>query len=334
MTARRWSRRTVLASVMATVAGCTGIERDGETATDPLPATTTDRPTRSDDEPPATTTADPADTERPETTSVDGDRQTNVPFRETPERTLELDLYEPPAGTDRPFVLFAHGGGWIGGDKGYRPMFDELVDAGFVVADVQYRLAQEKQYPAAVRDVVAALKWLRANADAHGIDPERGALSGYSAGAHLAALVAVAPAHERFQPADFHPDVPVAVDALVGYSGPYDFTDAGIGDNPLVAAFFGPEADVETLREGSPVTHVDSGDPPALLVHGTEDGVVPVRSTAVLADAYRDAGVTVEVITGEGADHGMIDSAEWREQTGAKQRQFLTAHLGGTRSER
>ncbi|WP_181686887.1 alpha/beta hydrolase [Halorhabdus salina] len=335
MTAHRWSRRAVLASLTAAVAGCTGTEGPAET-TDPPPATTNDRPTRSDEESPATTTDDPpSETDRAETTttSADIDRQTDVPFRETPERTLELDLYSPPGGAERPFVIFAHGGGWIGGDKGYRPMFDELVDAGFVVADVQYRLAQEKQYPAAVRDVVAAVKWLRANADAHGIDPERGALAGYSAGAHLAALVAVAPDHESFQPAAFHPDVPVAVDALVGYSGPYDFTESGTGDNPLVAAFFGPEADAQTLREGSPVTHVDGGDPPALLVHGTADGVVPYRSTEVLADAYRDAGVTVEVLTGDDAGHGMIDNPDWREQTLPKQRRFLTEHLDGNGSE-
>jgi acetyl esterase/lipase len=328
MTARRWSRRAVLASLTATVTGCTGTEGSTETATAPLPTTTSDRPTRRDGESPATTTDDtPAETDSAETTNADVDRQTDVPFRETPERTLKLDLYEPPAGADRPFVIFAHGGGWIGGDKGYRPMFDDLVAAGFVVADVQYRLAQERRYPAAVRDVVAAVKWLRAKADEYGIDPERGALVGYSAGAHLAALVAVAPTHERFQPPDFHPEVPVAVDALVGYSGPYDVTESGAGDNPLVAAFFGPEADAERLREGSPVTHVEEGDPPALLVHGTADSVVPYRSTEALADTYREAGVTVEVVTGEGAGHGMIDNPDWRERTLPKQRPFLAEHL-------
>jgi acetyl esterase/lipase len=312
------SRRHFIAATAAAcaVSGCTGGDSSEPTTE---PAT---------DEPESTAEATATTTETPTTPTDIGDGVTlwsDITFRKGDDFSLALDLYLPE-GSGAPFLVFAHGGGWIGGDKGRRDMHSRMAEAGIAVADIQYRLAPTHQYPAAVRDTVAAVKWVRANADEYGIDPERGALGGYSAGAHLSALVAVAPDHETFQPVDYYPDQPVAVDALVGYSGPYDFTRGGAGENGLVQAFFGD--DEQALREGSPTTHVDSEDPPALLIHGTEDRVVPYRSTTVMADTLEEAGVPVDVVTGDGVGHGMIDSAEWRSETLPAQREFLLEHLG------
>lgn len=304
-----YTRRRLLAAATATaLAGCTSGGEDTPESESRTTATTTQ---------PAETVA---------RTVEDGvEKLEDVPFRETPHGTLKLDLYLPTSGSNHPFFVFAHGGAWILGDKGERPMFDELATDGYAVADIQYRLAvdEERQYPVPVRDVTAGVKWVKANAEEYGIDATTGALAGYSAGAHLATLVGLAPDHETFQPVDFHPDISASVDAIVGYSGPYDFTEPGTGDNSLVEGFFGEGASDETLAEGSPVTHVDSEDPPALLLHGTEDGTVPYRSTTVLADALREANVPVDVFTGEGAGHGMIDSEEWREELLATQQAFL-----------
>lgn len=336
-----YTRRRLLAAVTAaSLAGCSGqgdgTTVDSTTSTAEIPnspavsttetiegtnalAATTESPT---EEP---TTAE-ATTERP-TTTAPVKTVRDVTFRETPQRALKLDLYLPTGGTNYPFFVFAHGGAWVLGDKGERPMFDKLATEGYAVADVQYRLAQEKRYPAAVRDVVAAVKWVKANAAQYRIDASTGALAGYSAGAHLAALVGLAPGNEAFQPTDFEPDTSAEVDGIVGYSGPYDFTEPGTGDNPLVENFFGEDADEAVLAKGSPVTHVDGDDPPALLFHGTDDGIVPYRSTTVLAETLRNADVPVEVFTGEGAGHGMIDDPEWREQTLPRQLQFLEEYL-------
>ncbi|MCU4716557.1 alpha/beta hydrolase [Halapricum hydrolyticum] len=327
----RWTRRGVLTTAAgAVLTGCSS----GETTPTDTISTAEGTATPSSDSGETTTTRPPSSdsigttpTEGDDTgTESDSDRR-DVVFQETPERELKLDLYLPGEGEDHPFVVFAHGGGWIGGDKGHRLMFDRLTANGYAVADVQYRLAQERRYPAAVRDVVAAVAWVRANADTYDIDGSRSALAGYSAGAHLATLVALAPGYERFQPRDFELDASAAVDAVVGYSGPYDFTVPEAEENLLVAAFFGPDASEATLQEGSPVTHVDPGDPPAMLVHGTEDSIVPYRSTTVLAGTLRDADVPVEVVTGEGAGHGMIDDPDWRERTLPRQIGFLDQHL-------
>lgn len=315
------SRRRFLAlTAAATVGGFAGCSSGSEGT----PESTTTEPT-------ATRTTTDSQTPTPTTTTPEkqGYRRVerDVTFREVDGASLELDLYRPAAGDGFPFVVFAHGGGWVTGNKRERPMFDAMVRQGIAVADIQYRLAPAYRYPAAVRDTVAAVKWVRANADSYGIDAERAGLAGYSAGAHLAALVAAAPEVEAFQPTEFHPEQSAAVDALIGYSGPYDFTVAGAGENPLVANFFGPDASSATLREGSPTTHVDSADPPALLVHGTADSIVPYRSTTVMADTFREAGVSVEVITGDGAGHGMIDNPEWRERTVPAQLELLNSNL-------
>jgi acetyl esterase/lipase len=315
-----YTRRRLLATATVTaLAGCTSEREDtNETTTsESEPRTTTAR-----------TTTQPAET--PSRTIAEGvERIEDVPFRETPHGTLELDLYLPTSGSDHPFFVFAHGGAWIIGDKGERPMFADLATNGYAVADIQYRLAldEDRQYPVPVRDVTAAVKWVKANAGEYDIDASTGALAGYSAGAHLAALVALAPDHETFQPVDFHPEISASVDAIVGYSGPYDFTAPEAEGSDLIANFFGENASEETLAEGSPVTHVDSEDPPALLLHGTNDVVVPYRSTTVLADAFRDVDVPVEVFTADGGGHRMINNPEWREQTHPLQRQFLDEYL-------
>lgn len=340
------SRRTFLGSALAVtagLAGCTDSQgsttsaRDSTTATESTEASssvttvgaqTTPGQTAESTTPGQTAESTTAGQSTPTTTTqqaVTVDR--DLTFRDTASRPLKLDLYRPTTDGPHPFLVWAHGGGWVGGDKRQRPMFPAMAEAGIAVADVQYRLAQERQYPAAVRDVAAAVKWLRDSASEYGIDADRGALGGYSAGAHLAALVGLAPGHESFQPTDLLPEVPVAVDAIVGYSGPYLFTEPGAGDNPLVAGFFGSDAAQETLREGSPAVHVDRNDPPAFLVHGTEDSVVPYRSTTELATRMRQAGLTADVVTGDGVGHGMINNPSWREETLPAQLEFLETHL-------
>lgn len=324
-----YTRRRLLATAAATtVAGCTSGGEDGSGTETTVPPSTTGSVTDT-----RTTTTTATTTQQTETVRGTVERGVeklrDVPFRETPQRTLELDLYLPTSGSDHPFFIFAHGGAWVLGDKGERPMFEDLATNGYAVADIQYRLAldEDRKYPIPVRDITAAVKWVKANAREYEVDATTGALAGYSAGAHLAALVGLAPEYETFQPVDFYPDVSASVETIVGYSGPYDFTVQAAGDSSLVERFFGENATDETLAEGSPVTHVDSGDSSALLLHGTEDGLVPYRSTTVLADALREANVPVEVFSGEGAGHGMINSDEWRDELHATQRAFLDDQL-------
>jgi acetyl esterase/lipase len=231
-------------------------------------------------------------------------------------RPLRLDLYQPPAGKPRPLVVFVHGGGWTTGHKratahfaDFPGLLADLAQRGFVVASVEYRLSAEQAFPGAVDDVKAAIAFLRGNAGRYGIDAGKVAVWGGSAGAHLAAMAAYDGA---------------GVQGFVGWYGPYAIdpllqqslaaSKAGV---PMTAqakaetegglSFFGcaltgcPDG---VAQRGSPIAHVDSGDPPALLVHGSADTLVPASQSEAMAAALRAAGVPVQLELVAGANHG------------------------------
>jgi len=109
---------------------------------------------------------------------------------------LKLDLYLPPSasGTKSPVILFLHGGGWSGGTRTTGPDFTRyFAQDGFAMASIEYRLTPAITFPSNVEDVRTAVRWLKANAAAHGLDPERICLWGTSAGGHLAAVASLAP---------------------------------------------------------------------------------------------------------------------------------------------
>ncbi len=222
------------------------------------------------------------------------------------ERTL-LDLYVPNrplvGALGSPAILLIHGGGWrlfskdVYIDQAYR-----FAHAGYVVASMSYRLAPDDIYPAAIQDSFCALGFLQANAAAYGIDPERITVSGYSAGGHLASMIAVA------QPTgDFAPDCPTPPAfpplAVVSGAGPQNLRDL-IEVAPLTT-FLGGSSDEfpERYERGSPVTHVASGAPPFLLIHGTDDLIVPIGQAKEMRDSLREVGTAVRLLKLRGGHH-------------------------------
>jgi acetyl esterase/lipase len=203
-----------------------------------------------------------------------------------------LDVYAPrkgPAGA-HPVVVFFYGGSWNSGDRGaYRFVGRALAARGFVTIIPDYRLVPEVTYPGFVEDGAAAVRWARAHARDYGGDGERIILAGHSAGAYIAAMLAV---DGRWLGADRE-----AVRGLVGLAGPYDFAPF---DVPASKAAFGawPRPD-----ETQPVTHADAGAPPALLLTGSEDTTVRPRNSEALAKALREAGVEAEVKRYPGIGH-------------------------------
>ena len=240
----------------------------------------------------------------------------NLVYAKVGDRDLRLDLYRPPP-TDRPtpVVLWLHGGGWRMGTKAFCP-YTWLRDAGFAVASVQYRLTSTAIFPAQIHDVKAAVRWLRANAETYGLDPDHVGVAGASAGGHLAALLGttqgitalegrlgdhvttssrVQAVYDLFGPTDLvhlHTDahragrVPEAVDALALLLG------GRVGKKRGLAAL------------GSPLTHVTPNDAPFLIVHGDRDPLVPLAQSVRLHRALKAAGVTSDLHIIEGASHG------------------------------
>lgn len=242
-------------------------------------------------------------TQTPDTVHVHRD----IPFQETGERTLSLDLYETDAGGPKPAAVLVRGGGFVHGDKGEfaRHALDLAAD-GYLVVEPQYRLAPEHTFPAALVDVKAAIEWVRAEGDSYGADPEQVVGVGHSAGANLVVLAAATADDPAFEP-DLYPAASSALSAVVGYSGVYDFRalEPPAGDEPAVHRQYlggGPAELPEAYDLASPVTHVDTATPPTLLLHGAADETVPPAQSELLAEAMAPvADVTYETVEGDHA---------------------------------
>jgi acetyl esterase/lipase len=231
-----------------------------------------------------------------------------------------VDIYVPAGKGPHPLVLYIHGGGWMGGHtrhSGALADFPRVLAAlaaeGFTVASLEYRLSGEARFPAQLQDANAALRFLRAHAAQYAIDPARVGVWGGSAGGHLTALTALTCGDTALDPAAAQDR---CVQAAVTWYGVFDFatmheaTDAsGAGNRLLGCASL---CDAEALRKVSPVTYIDAKDPPFLLIHGTQDKVVPVAQSHSGEAALRQAGVPVEAIYIEGVDHSFIGATPER----------------------
>ncbi|MEY3897506.1 MAG: hypothetical protein RLZZ214_3027 [Verrucomicrobiota bacterium] len=204
------------------------------------------------------------------------------------------DLYRPRNAPPAPAVLLVHGGGWTGKDGRWQmdPIAEKLAKRGYVVLNVTYRLAPRWTYPAPVEDLQQAVKWMRANAVEHGIDPERIAVFGYSAGGYLAALTGLIEG-----PADSQ------IRAIVTGGAPTDLTFYPGGD--LVPQFLGgtQQQIPERFREASPVNYVTRSSPPMFVYQGEGDELVkPEHAWAMISELERN-GVPHETFWLPGRDH-------------------------------
>lgn len=231
------------------------------------------------------------------------------------ERSLRLDLYLPADDSSpRPVVVWIHGGGWRAGNKrNCRLLW--LVGQGCAVASIEYRLSTEAPFPAQIHDCKGAVRWLRAKSTTYGLDTERFVAAGASAGGHLAALLGTSGGVAELE-GDVGGNLEQSsrVQAFVDFYGPTDFVSwirsphGRAIDRPgsPVALLLGgiPSQRLELARKASPVTYVTSDDPPALIIHGSADPVVPVEQSQILAERYRNAGLTAVLHIIEGARHG------------------------------
>jgi acetyl esterase/lipase len=210
-----------------------------------------------------------------------------------------LDIYAP-SGTGSaaalPVIVFIHGGGWRVGDKaGYEFAGRALSSRGFLTVVPNYRLSPDVHFPAFVEDGAAALRWVRAHIAERGGDPDRIILIGHSAGAHIAALLAM---DESWLGADR-----AAIAGWVGMAGPYDFLPL---DTPSTRGAF---ANAPDLAMTQPINFAGEGDPPALLLHGSVDDTVKPRQSTWLEARLEAAGVPVRHIVYEGIGHTRIMTA-------------------------
>ncbi|WP_405977135.1 alpha/beta hydrolase fold domain-containing protein [Streptomyces sp. NBC_00158] len=253
-----------------------------------------------------------------------------------------------------PAVVWIHGGGWLEGDRRYPPptvpaalLHGTVLAAGLALVSIDYRHSLEAPFPAQLHDVKAAIRYVREFAGVFGIDPDRIAVWGESAGGHLAALAGLTGPHTpggaALEGAEGVGAGDTSVRAVVDWYGVSDLValrghpmppmPPGTGfPDPYDALLGGTEETRPALaRAASPVTYArlaadGPGAPPFLLVHGTGDGLVPYSQSEALDAALREAGGECELEPVEGADHiflGVTDTAPIVTRSVA----FLARHL-------
>ncbi len=227
-------------------------------------------------------------------TPSSGYRETrDVAYGDGPRRTL--DVYRPIAlPTKAPVVVFVYGGSWREGSKDdYRFVADALTAHGIVVVIPDYRVFPEVSYPDFIDDTAAAVAWTFREIERYGGDAGRIFVTGHSAGAYNAAMVAFDPRWLLR-----YGLVPKQLRGFVGLAGPYDFLP--IEDAGAKAVFHWPA----TPRDSQPIEHVTPQSVPSLLIAARKDSFVdPVQNTLAMAAALKAAGVDVTVDLHDRVDH-------------------------------
>lgn len=215
-----------------------------------------------------------------------------IAYGESPRH--RLDVYAPKnagAGSERrPILIFFYGGSWNSGTRtGYAFVGRAFSAQGFVTLIPDYRLVPEVRYPGFIEDGAAVVRWAKKHAARYGGDADRIVIAGHSAGAYIAAMLAV---DKRWLNSERE-----AVRGFIGIAGPYDFAPF---DVPVSQAAFGTWPDP---AETQPVTWARSDNPPTLLLVGEEDRTVRPRNSDRLAARLKSAGATVRIIRYPGIDH-------------------------------
>ena len=230
------------------------------------------------------------------------------------ERDLTLRLYARACpGERRPAVVFFHGGGWVSGDPSMHMRHAHgLAERGYVTALVSYRLYPEARWPGPLHDAKCAVRWLRANADVLGADPDRIAVAGASAGGQLAALVALTPGEEEGDGG--HAGVSSAPQAMVLWYPVVTLDGFRCGPEQRTALedfFQGP---LDALPMGTaPLRMVSDRPPPALLLSGDRDEVTPLHRTEAFREALIAAGGHTECVVYRGRGHAFyLSPGDWQ----------------------
>ena len=241
--------------------------------------------------------------------------QRDVPYL-GPDRKEKMDLYLPAKfeqGKKYPAVVIIHGGGWTGGDKGAnreQNIGTNLVRAGYVCASINYLLGEKQEdnfaehlapvWPQNLYDCKNAVRFLRKNAEQYQIDADHIGAIGGSAGGHLTAMLGLTGPDAGLDPPGEDSNISCQVQAIVPMYGAHDLTHRAKVRN--LYDQMTPEQR-ELCVNASPVTYVTKDDPPALILHGTADKLVPVKQSELLHEALQKGNVSSELVIIKDAPH-------------------------------
>jgi acetyl esterase/lipase len=243
----------------------------------------------------------------------------DVVFGKGGDMDLKLDIYRPPAGSEkRMATVHFHGGGFARGSK------DSLSDRvkpyaalGYVAIAAQYRLSGQAGFPALIHDAKAAIRWVRANAKTLGIEPQRIAVVGYSAGGYHALFTAGTGNRSEFEGNGGNQGVSTQVAACLAY---YPATN-------IPASMLPAGSDAAAVRSANATTYIASGFPPTAIFHGLKDVTIPIESSQRLVQQFRDVNVPVEFHAFEGVPHAFDSHPEFAVMCAQLADLFIDRHI-------
>ncbi len=281
------------------------------------------------------------------------ERNLGVVYNTVGKRKLEFDMYYPATGTDAPCptIVYTHGGGWAAGSRfgaasgGFAPLFKILIERGFCIVSVDYRL-YSKEGTVRMRDCVIdckdAVRYLVKNRAELAIDPERLFVFGDSAGGQIAQMLLLSPA--KSLPGDANlADVDYQVVAGLSWYGPCDFEKEDLfnhDDRPgfkdrfgarIVNADDNAEEKLRLYREMSPIQYLKKDSPPLLMIQGDKDTTIPVKHAYHMAEKAQEVEAPVQILIIKNAGHNWrkvdADISPTRDEIVAASARFFVDHL-------
>lgn len=248
--------------------------------------------------------------------SLAGQERREHIFKKTPQGDLKIYLHLPPGWTAadrRPAIVFFFGGGWRRGSvEQFRRQADYLSRRGMVAARADYRVRGRHATlaDACVADAKSALRWLRRHADLCGIDPQRIAAAGGSAGGHLAAAAATV---DGFDNANQQPDISSRPNLLILFNPVMDTT-----------GMVSRTGSAEIAKKISPNQHLTETVPPTVLFYGTRDRLLGTGRQFM--QRARELGIEARLLLADGQGHGFFNRSPWFEETLLATDNFLRDH--------
>lgn len=251
-------------------------------------------------------------------------KKMSIVYCKTQSYQLLIDAFYPKEKNKdkRIAIIFIHGGGWRSGDRSqHYPLAEKLAHLGYVCFTPQYRLSTQALFPAAVYDVKASIRWVKAHAGEYNIDTGKIVIAGFSAGGELAAFAGVTGNMPLFEGCDCDRDQTSNVTAIVDIDGTLSFTnsESGEGDDSkhtsAATYWFGyPKKGNEVLWEAaSPLSYVSPKTPPTLFLNSSVERMHAGRNDYI--KALDSMHIYSEVHTFEGAPHSFCLFNPWFEPT-------------------
>ena len=261
----------------------------------------------------------------------------NIEYAKEGGKPILLDVFTREKSTESlPTVVYIHGGGWKSGSKENCPVTG-LLFRGYVVVSINYRLSNEALFPAQIHDCKGAIRFLRAHAQEYNIDPKRIGVWGFSAGAHLAALLGTSGSVKELEgTVGGNLEQSSSVQCVAESSGPTDFLNLAPGQTPgipsqlasIKALLGGPLAEKKALAiMANPITYITKDDPPFLIFHGLLDPGVPPAQSQLLYDALKAGGVDATLHMVPEGKHSLLMGKDAREINN----KFFDVHLKPTK---